>query len=145
MNSYLQISCGPYRLLLDIAQVIEVGEARTGSGTATHRPWRERNLPVVNLNAELGLRSAGVEAGLQQVVVRSRLDDTQLTVVDVEHIDRLIELPETELVDVAEVTPELARCIDRVWFDSSTHACLLRLRCPFWWESGRNDGEAPHE
>jgi len=143
MSGYLQITCGPYRLLLDIAQVIEVGAARAESGTATHRPWRERNLPVVNLNAELGVRSAGGEAGLQQVVVRSRRDDTQLTVVDVERIDRLIDLPETELVDVAEVTPELARFVDRVWFDSSTHACLLRMRCPFWWESGRNDGGRP--
>jgi chemotaxis signal transduction protein len=130
MNQYLQLRCGPYRLLLDTAHVVEIGAVpaadESGSGW---RLWREQNLRNVDLTAFLGAPAAPV--GREQVVLRSGAD--ALCVIDVDQVQQIVEFPPERFAAIADCSARLAGLVDGVALAADTGDCLLRLRHPFAW------------
>ncbi len=136
MSQYLQFRAGPHDLLLAVDDIVEVGDAGAAVATSSvtdWRLWRERSLAVVNLPRYLGA-SAGARA--QQIVLRD--EAAGFSVIDVDHVDGLVDLDEREFTDIAELSPALAGLIDAVASAGPGQGCLLRLRRPLAWR------ESPH-
>lgn len=129
MSQYLQFRAGPHDLLLAVEDIVEVGDAAAATSTVTDwRLWRERSLAVVNLPRYLG-GSAGARA--QQIVLGDEV--AGFSIIDVDHVDGLVDLDEREFTDIAELSPALAGLIDAVACAGADQRCLLRLRRPLAW------------
>lgn len=137
MNSCLHVTCGPYHLLFDVARVMEVGDVPATATHATHRHWREQNLPVVDLRARLGLAARGAR---QQVVVEDHdshargpgHDPAQATLamVDVDTIVGIRDCSDEDRIELPPLNDELERLIDGGWLDRDSGTCLLHVRLP---------------
>lgn len=129
MSQYLQFRSGPYRLLLALEQVVEIGdaaEARAGAGG--FRLWRGRSLPVLDLSRYLGASSAG---RAQQIVIG---DGDVLHLVDVDRVEGLVDLGEASFARLADLSPDLGALVDAVAPAADGDGCLLRLRQPLAWQ-----------
>ncbi|MFP5384270.1 MAG: chemotaxis protein CheW [Gammaproteobacteria bacterium] len=124
MNTCLHVTCGPYHLLFDIARVMEVGDVPATATHATHRHWREKNLPVIDLRARLGITVRGAR---QQLVVE---DDAALTMVDVDSIVGIRDCGDEDRIELPPLHAELEQLIDGGWLDRASGTCLLHVRLP---------------
>lgn len=130
MSQYLQFRCGPFRFLLAVERVVEIGEAGAAvAGGTGWRRWRASQLPVLDLAQHLGVAAA---ARRQQVVVQ---DDGGPGIVDVDSVDGLVDLGEGDFARLAELAPGLAALVDAVAGAGDGGACLLRLRQPLAWRA----------
>lgn len=136
MSQYLQFRAGPYRLLLALDLVVEIGDAAEASGTG-FRAWRGRTLPVLSLPRYLG---AAGGARAQQVVVGGD-DDPHL--VDVDRVEGLVELAEAQFAHLADLSPALGALVDAVAPAADGDGCLLRLRRPLAWRDQLSSLPAP--
>jgi chemotaxis signal transduction protein len=125
MNSFLHVTCGPWDLLFDIGHVLEVADVPAAFARASHRPWRERNLPVVDLAARLG--QPGRRA--RQQLVLENADDDQV-VVDVENIVGLRDCRPEDAIELPALDARLEHIVDGGWLDRASGTCLLRVRLP---------------
>lgn len=142
MSQYLQFRSGPYRLLLALEQVVEIGdaaEARADTGAGGFRVWRGRSLPVLDLSRFLGARAA---TRAQQIVVGS---DDALHLVDVDRIEGLVDLPDARFAQLADLSPDLGALVDAVAPADDGDGCLLRLRQPLAWRVRLASPPAPTE
>lgn len=130
MSQYLQFRAGPYRLLLALDQVVEIGdaaEAQADTGAGGFRLWRGRSLPVLDLSRYLGAAAA---TRAQQVVVG--VDDS-LHLVDVDRVEGLVDLVDSGFAQLADLSPGLGALVDAVTPAADGDGCLLRLRQPLAW------------
>jgi chemotaxis signal transduction protein len=132
MNQYLLFRSGPYRLLLALEQVVEIGDATaTRAGSAGgFRQWRGRSLPVLDLAGYLGVTGAD---RAQQIVIGA---DDALHLVEVDHVEGLVELAEPCFAQLADLSPGLGALVDAVATAADGDSCLLRLRQPLAWRGG---------
>lgn len=139
MSQYLQFRCGPYRLLVPIEAVVEIGAA-DAADSGGRRAWRGGTLPVVDLAGFLGLSRA---PRAQQLVLG---EAAALHLLDVDQVDGLVELPGAGFATLADLSPPLAALVDAAVPAPDGAACLLRLRQPFAWQPPRDDatGRAAH-
>lgn len=143
MSQYLQFRSGPYRLLLALDLVVEIGdaaEASAESGAGGFRLWRGRSLPVLDLSRYLG--AAADVARAQQVVVGTG-DDLHL--VDVDGVEGLVDLDDARFARLADLSPGLGALVDAVAPAADGGGCLLRLRQPLAWRAGLTASPAPTE
>lgn len=131
MTTYLHIANGAFGLLVDIDRVLEVSDiaVRDAAGTAGLRNWREQNLPVINLGAQLGLPGAFAR---QQVILRDDAAGDAAYALDVERVVELVDIDDRRLQPVNDISAGLTRLIDAAVPAAGGH-CLLRLRIPFAW------------
>ena len=131
MTTYLHIANGAFGLLVSIDRVMEVSDLAGQDATSASglRCWRDRNLPVVNLGAQLG---APGTAARQQVVLRNDAHGEAAFALDVEQVMDLVDIDERRLQPVSEISVALARLVDAAW-PTDAGRCLLRLRTPFAW------------
>lgn len=130
MSQYLQFRSGPYRLLLALDQVVEIGDAeaaRADTGAGGFRLWRGRSLPVLDLARYLG---AAVATRAQQVVVGA---DASLHLIDVDRVEGLVELGDSNFAQLADLSPDFGALVDAVAPAADGDGCLLRLRQPLAW------------
>lgn len=140
MSDYLHIHCGPHQLLLDAGHVVEV--AARGADAARigeRRAWRDRQLPALDLARFLGV--AAGERRQQIVISEHRRTDTGDRVLDVDRVERLVNVENREFADISDISRELAAFVDGVWRDGDR--CLLRIRYPFAWQTDTDSGDAP--
>lgn len=141
MKTYLDIACGDFRLLLPAESVVEIMAAgvRNDLGTRSHafRPWRDRQLPVVNLAAFLGATPA---AHGEQVVISDEAG--HLTLLEVDRVLGLREVADSAFAPLPAVTPALLALVDAVAPAPEGDICRLRLRRPWAW-SAAGEGDAP--
>lgn len=141
MSQYLQFRSGPYRLLLALEMIVEIGDAaesRAGSGAGGFRLWRGRSLPVLDLTRYLG--APAVAARAQQVVVGA---GDGLHLVDVDRVDGLVDLEDAHFARLADLSPELGALVDAVAPAADGAGCLLRLRQPLAWRDAVAKSPAP--
>ena len=128
MNTCLHVTCGPYHLLFDISRVMEVGDVPVTATHATHRHWREKNLPVIDLRARLGLTAQGTR---QQLVVEDDCGrDGALSMIDVDHIVGIRDCGDEDRIELPPLHAELEQLIDGGWLDRDSGTCLLHVRLP---------------
>lgn len=131
MNSCLHVTCGPYHLLFDVARVMEVGDVPATATHATHRHWREQNLPVVDLRARLGLPTRGTR---QQVVLEddggAGHERAGLAMVDVDRIVGIRDCSDEDRIELPPLNDDLERLVDGGWLDRASGTCLLHVRLP---------------
>lgn len=128
MNTCLHVTCGPYHLLFDIARVMEVGDVPATATHATHRHWREQNLPVVDLRTRLGIAARGAR---QQLVVEDDAGgDALLTMVDVDSIVGIRDCGDEDRIELPPLHAALEQLIDGGWLDRTSGTCLLHVRLP---------------
>lgn len=128
MNTCLHVTCGPYHLLFDIARVMEVGDVPATGALASHRYWREKNLPVINLRERLGLAAQGVRQ--QLVVDEATTGESTLAMVDVDRIVGIREFGDEDRVEVPPLHDALEDLVDGGWLDRDSGTCLLHIRLP---------------
>lgn len=131
MSLYLRFRAGPHDLLLAVEDIVEVGDAGAAAAASTvtgWRLWRERSLTVVNLPRYLG---GSVGARAQQIVLRD--EAAGFSIIDVDHVDGLVDLDAQAFTELAELSPALAGLIDAVASAGTGQRCLLRLRRPLAW------------
>lgn len=129
MSSYLQVCCGPYDLLFDIARVVEVGEAPAAAAvSADYCVWRDRQLPVLDFSALL----AGQRGARPQCLVleNAPAGASQPLLVMVDHIASIRECDSRQHIDMPWVNARLARVFAGGWLDGQTRRCLLQVRLP---------------
>lgn len=130
MSTYLHVASGAFGFLIDIEQVMEV----TGIDTQQHgdasgrRAWREKNLPLIDLARVIGVR----DSRAQQQVVLLDAQHEAACLLAVEKIPALLEIDDTALHPLTEITTALAQLVDAAW-PTDGGRCLLRLRTPFAW------------
>lgn len=141
MNRYLLLHCGPYRLLLDIGQVVEVADAPAASRDVHFRRlWRDTQLTGIDLAAYLGATPAGRR---QQIVLRD--EEGTLSCIDVDRVESLCELADADFTAIAGVSERLQQLMDAVALDRDNEHCLLRLRRPFAWHAVETAQGEVHE
>lgn len=131
MTTYLQVQAGQHQLLLPIDAIIEVGDAN-GHGSAQHRVWRDRSLPVTDLVAFLG---GGLGPARQQVVLGTAQGQVASEIVDVDRVVQLVDKSDAEFIEVAGISDALAGFVDGTCIGEDQRTLLLRLRTPFGWHT----------
>lgn len=127
MTRYLEFRTGPYRLLLPLDLVLEIGEAGVAGD---FRSWRGRTLPCVDLARFLGVAAAPRP---QQIVVGGA---GACHVLDVDQVDGLVELEDHHFATLADLSPALGALVDAVAPAPDGAGCRLRLRQPLAWLDG---------
>lgn len=129
MKSYLHFFSGPHQFLVCTDQVlsIEDGADDFHGGLIQERSWRGRRLPVINLNRLLKTEAQP----RQQLVIGADTADAAACVLEVDQIDRLLELTDDDFTGLASISPELDLLVDAVHVPQDNQQCFLRLKLPF--------------
>ena len=142
MITYLQITVGPYELLIDTRDVVEVIEPESSSGDASDdlvvgdRIWRDKTLPVISLRRVLGLSSSAANGAGGSLVYQR--DGVPFAVLNTDYIAALLAIEDTAFSPVPQLTPQLADFIDGIYVHPTTKQQQLRLRRPLVLE-GKHD------
>lgn len=101
------LRCGPFRLLLAAAAVVEVVELEELAAVGERRRWRDRELAVESLGALLGVAEEE-GAGIVPAGETPRL-------VTVAAVERIVTLPAAALHPLPPLPPQLAALCDRLY------------------------------
>ncbi|MFZ5723476.1 MAG: chemotaxis protein CheW [Pseudomonadota bacterium] len=123
-DHYLVFRAAGGEWLLAMRHVVEVG-LPDADDTGAHRRWRDRVLPVRDMNGQLG-GTAAAGTALHQIVVQGADD---LEVLAVEEIVGLQTVAADALVPFAPTDARTAACVDRA-LPRTDGRCALRLRWP---------------
>lgn len=129
MSSYLHLFCGPHQLLANTLQVLAIEEtpAHSHGGLVQERLWRDRRLPVIAMGQLLGTNTAS----RQQIVVGADDQDPQACILEVDHVDQLVDIDDRDFTTLAAISDQLSALVDAVHVpQDAAQECLLRLRLP---------------
>lgn len=129
MTTCLQVTCGPYDLLFDLARVVEVGDSPAQMAVASGVcAWRDTQLPLIDLARRLGDANAG---RAQHVVLEDiEGDAAQMVMIRVGGVVGIRELNPVDMAVLPEISDAFGRFVDAVWLDRDSHRCLLHVRLP---------------
>lgn len=128
MRQFLQVSIGPYRMLLDAEGIHELLEIPPSdqAGSIEHRDWRGQVLTVVNGRRLLGLQNSALQAAHAGVVYSAVADEDVPVMLEVDAVDRLRQVELNDLSHLPALPESVARLFDCVLSDAGVQYYHLR-------------------
>lgn len=123
MGDYLRVAVGPYQLLLDAGQVLEVVEDAVAAGAAGWRLWRGRSVPVLDMRGRLGLD----EGDPGPLVISGRADGAGCRAVRVDRVVGLCRYSDASVRPLPPLPPQAGALFDGA-LDDAAGRLLLRCR-----------------
>lgn len=127
MKSAVRFSVGGYQFVIDVALVQEVLPANDSNLSGGYYSWRDSNLPVIYLAAQLGCQAAEQQP---MVISNSQQDPDTMFLLVVEKVHGLVDLHADQQSSLPTTLEGIQNIVESVWQISGAELLLLSLRFP---------------
>lgn len=127
MKSAVRFSVGGYQFVIDVALVQEVLPANDSNLSGDYYSWRDSNLPVIYLVAQLGCQATEQQP---MVISNSQQDPDTMFLLVVEKVHGLVDLHADQQSSLPTTLEGIQNIVESVWQISGAELLLLSLRFP---------------
>jgi len=127
MKPAVRFSVGNYQFVIDVALVQEVLPANRSMLSGDYCSWREINLPVIYLAAQLDCQT---EEQQPMVISNSHQDADVMFLLVVDRVHGLVDLAAEHQSSLPTTLESIQNIVENVWQVAEAESLLLGLRFP---------------